>query len=607
MLAWFRPRNGVAWLLFGVGGLQLIQVVAAAYGSLGAYASPDWPLAGWVVLAASTLWVPGLLPLAFLLPALYPTGHLPGAAWRWPVGAGLLGTAVLTSLALVSPDAYDDTSLGPSPLVGLAPPGWLSTGIATAGAGLFLVGTVIVWVLSVIRLVRVGSPERQQLAWLLVVIVPMFVTVVVVHISPFASGVVFLLLPVSVAIGVFRYNLLGIEVVIRRGLVYGAMTAMILATYMVLATVATHGGGLGLVPAVAAAALVAVALAPLREWLQRVVDRLLYGDRHDPVRALSRLGRQVSSADEPDMLGAALASVATAVHAPGATVLAPNGNLIGATGSPGPGPTVALMVSSRTVGTLQIALRGPADRYGTADIRLLELLAPQLAIVVYALDLAETLESERDRVVEATGAERERLRHDLHDGLGPSLSGIRLGLVAVTDAMGADDPATASRLIGRLGREVADAVIEVRRIIDGLRPATLEAAGLVGALRRQLAAAGVPVELTVSELDVLPAPVETATLRIAAEALANIGKHAHATSASVRLEGSHGTLHLCVSDDGRGFDPADNGVGVADAATTDGLGLISMRRRAEALGGSLRILSNGHGTTIDVTMPLVAT
>ena len=107
--------------------------------------------------------------------------------------------------------------------------------------------------------------------------------------------------------------------------------------------------------------------------------------------------------------------------------------------------------------------------------------------MVRALELAEALETERDRVVAATRAERDRLRRDLHDGLGPSLSGVGLGLQALDTALAVGDESTAAELLARVRAEAGTAVTEVRRILDDLRPAALDDAGLpsrCGATRR---------------------------------------------------------------------------------------------------------------------------
>ena len=464
----------------------------------------------------------------------------------------------------------------------------------------FLGGTVAIWVMSLVRLVRARSPERQQLAWLWCAVIPLFA---LAFFSPWqpVSLVLTFALPVAIAVGVFRYHLLGIEVVLRRGLVYAVLTATVIGVYLVVTAIAGSRLNHGALPGVVAAGVVAVGLTPLREKIQRGVDRLVYGDRRDPMRAVTRFGHSVAAAGEPaDLLPAVLMTVTSAVRAPGAAVLSPDRRLVAVAGSAAEGVSLPLQVSGRGVGTLlRVAARSPGEPYTDGDRRLLAALAPQVAVVVRALELAEALESERDRVVAATRAERDRLRRDLHDGLGPSLSGVSLGLQALDTALTVGDQPTATDLLTRISAEAGTAVGEVRRILDDLRPAALDDAGLTAAMRRHVdaVAAGVPVELDVAAaMKPVPANVETAAYRIAQEALTNVIRHADAGHARLAMATKNDTLRLEVTDDGHGFNPA----------RAPGVGLPSMRHRAETLGGTFEVTTDDTGTSIVATLPLGA-
>lgn len=242
-----------------------------------------------------------------------------------------------------------------------------------------------------------------------------------------------------------------------------------------------------------------------------------------------------------------------------------------------------------------MAARRPGEQYTSAESRLLAALALQVAVVVRAVGLTEALEAERDRVVAATATERDRLRGDLHDGLGPSLSGVALGLQALSDTVGAGDRAASGALLERIRDEVGIAVTEVRSIIDGLRPTALDRLGLTDAIRRHAStvSATVPVRVDAADLPALPPTVENAAYRITTEALTNVARHARAQEVQVTLSATDSVLELTVSDDGCG-------VGTAAA----GVGLTSMRRRAETLGGRLGLDSGPDGTTITATLPL---
>jgi signal transduction histidine kinase len=393
-----------------------------------------------------------------------------------------------------------------------------------------------------------------------------------------------------------RYRLLGIEVILRRGLVYVILTAAVIVVYLL----ATGLGGAALdrtpLPGVAAAAVVAVGLTPARDRLQRAVDRLLYGERRDPLRAVTHLREEVAEADELDLLAAVLSNVRDALRASGVAVFAPDGRQLGTVGAQtGNSESLPLRVGRQHVGELHVANRGPHENYSAADRQLLAALALPVAVVVRALDLTAALEVERERVVAATRAERDRLRRDLHDGLGPSLSGVGLGLEALDDRTRANATTTATQLLDRIRAEVSTAIGEVRRILDGLRPAALDELGLMAAVRRhaETVSASLPVEVAPADLPGLPPQVETAAYRISQEALTNAARHADAQHARVTITAAEHAVTVTVTDDGGGL-----------GATTDGIGLASMRERAETLGGRLSINTGTAGTTVRATLPL---
>jgi signal transduction histidine kinase len=191
--------------------------------------------------------------------------------------------------------------------------------------------------------------------------------------------------------------------------------------------------------------------------------------------------------------------------------------------------------------------------------------------------------------------ERARIRRDLHDGLGPSLSGVVLGL----DAVGATlrtDPDAAESIARRLREEAERSVEEVRRIIDALAPSALDGQGLVPALRARAAVVAdrVAVDVEAPEpLPPLPPEVEAAAYRIVDEAVNNVVRHAGAMHCLVRVSVDP-DLVLEVRDDGCGLPERPRA----------GVGLASMRQRAEELGGSFAVQSNGHGGAVVVRLPV---
>jgi signal transduction histidine kinase len=587
-----RPRNRVGALLLFVGVCQMMSQAASAYGMYGVgIADPMWPAARWVAYLGAPLWIPGLLPLSSILLAIYPDGRLPGRRWRLPTAAAGLGIAMAT---IAMTGGYHDVAPGPSPMTLELPRAALVV-LAVLAVAALLGGTLALWVMSIVRLNRSRPPERQQLAWLLFAVIvpsPLFYS------PPWpGSFVVSVFIPVAIAVGVLRYHMLGIEVVLRRGLVYATMTAVVIGAYLLVAALAGSRLDHGAIPGVLVAALVAVGLTPLRERLQRGVDRLVYGDRRDPMRAVTDFGDSVAAAGESaDLLPAVLMTVINAVHAPGAAVLSPDGRLVAAQGSQTDGVDLPLCVSGRDVGTLRVTDRRPGEPYTNGDRRLLAALAPQVAVVVSALELGEALEAERDRVLGATRTERDRLRRDLHDGLGPSLSGVGLGLQALESALATGDETTATELLDRVRLEARTAVAEVRRILDDLRPTALDDSSLSAAIRRHadIVMTGIPIEMDVANaLPQLPPDVEAAAYRIAQEALTNVIRHAGASNARLTMSTENHALRLEVTDDGNGFAPVRG----------QGVGLASMRHRAETVGGSLDVTSGDAGTSIVALLP----
>ena len=202
-------------------------------------------------------------------------------------------------------------------------------------------------------------------------------------------------------------------------------------------------------------------------------------------------------------------------------------------------------------------------------------------------------------IVSTREEERRRIRRDLHDGLGPSLTGVGMGLHTVVRRLGrsdADPPTLA--LLSRLADEVEASVGEVKRIVRDLRPTALDDHGLAGALtefvRGLHGVLEVELDLPTDE-PVLPAAVEVATYRIATEALTNVVRHAAASSCRLRL----------VVDDHVDIDVTDDGVGIAPSQRA-GVGMATMRERATELGGTLAVVAVlPHGTRVHAMLPLV--
>lgn len=425
-------------------------------------------------------------------------------------------------------------------------------------------------------------------------------------------------IPVALAVAVFKYRLFAIDPIINRALVYGGLTVGIVGLYILIVggvgAIFRTGGNLAI--SLVATGVVAILFQPLRGWLQRGANRLLYGERDEPYAVIARLGQRLGGTLAPDaILPTIVETVAGALKLPYAAIalwragvmtiaaeypaaaaVVPRGFAVRAL------HTLPLAYQGERVGELRLALRPGETGFGPADRRLLADLARQAGVAVHAARLATDLQRSHERLVLAREEERRRLRRDLHDGLGPRLAALTLRLDTAHDLL-ADDPQAAA-LLTDLAERMAEAVADIRRLVYALRPPTLDDLGLIGALHQAAESyrpGGLRIDVEVrgpedSLLPPLPAAVEVAAYRIAQEALTNVVKHAGARRCTIRLTfaAASWTLLIEIDDDGGGIATGQPG----------GVGLRSMRERAEELGGVCIIMPLPEGgTRVRVLLP----
>ena len=645
------PRNPIGWIFCGVGLLYGIRRFTDAYSEYTLYGNVALPIGDHARWISSLLEFTGQALAVVFLMLLFPDGRLPSRRWRIVVWTAVLGAA----LAALS-DAFAPYSGNPFGVVGVIG-GMLTTyelfaASYSLGMTLLLASSLAALVSLVFRLRRARGDERQQLKWFLYAAVPaavglsavIFEFIVVrfttdllfstVHLqSPwlwffedvhYVSIFALLLLPVCTYIAILRYRLYDIDVLINRTLVYGALTACVVGIY-VLAV-----GGLGvlfqargnLAVSLMATGVVAVLFQPLRSRLQRGVNRLMYGERDDPYAVISRLGRRLEATIAPESVLPTIAeTIAQALKLPYAAILLKEGEgfrTAAAYGSPtGEPEALPLMYQREEIGRLVIAARAPGEEFSPADRRLLGDLARQAEVAVHAVRLTADLQRSRERLVATREEERRRLRRDLHDGFGPTLASLALGLGAARKLMASNELRDADEVLARLEQETEDTVAHVRQLIYGLRPPALDDLGLLVAIRQQAESQGMasaPIDTRTDEyrenelvfrmrapeeLPALPAAVEVAAYRIIQEALTNVARHAGAKTCRVRLSVDEATdsLQLEVTDDG---------VGISEDRRA-GVGLSSIRERAVELGGicDVKPIPTG-GTRVLVRLPLSA-
>ncbi|HEV2783580.1 MAG TPA: ATP-binding protein [Actinophytocola sp.] len=569
------------------------------------------------------------------------------AFWRWYVGefgfallwGGMLHFA-LAFPAVTQPDRYRRRVLlgyaGPPVLYGVTAGGALLL-LGDPFQRMYVVGAPVLPALFVYPLLVLGAlvhkyvtctddQVRRPLRWLAaslgggaaVYFAIWFLPVIIrgrALLPDEYQTLAFVAVPIAVAATILRHRALNIEVVISRSLVYGALSAGVIGLYIGVV------GALSLVfppldslwAQATAAAAVAVLVQPLRVRLQTLINKRLYGDRDDPYRVVSTLASRLENTHTPGaMLPAIVETVSTALRLPyvaieiqarGRTEIAASVGTL--TREP---HRLSLTFQGERVGYLVIGPRGARDVPRRRDRIALAEVARHAGAAVYTARLTRDLRRSRDRLVRAREKERRRILHELHDGVGPTLAAVALGIDASQRSVG-NDTATGV-LLGRLRDELQAAIVEIRRLAHGLRPPVLDRIGLIPAIREYAGALasrsvrgdgpddGVTIVLEVpTVLPKLPASVDVAAYRIICEALTNVTRHASARSCAVRLW----------VDDDLHIEVVDDGVGIEQGMLTEGggVGLSSMRERAAELGGECLVEADREGgTRVFATLPL---
>ncbi len=621
-----RPRNPIGWLFLVTATSYAFTALAAGilvYGpALPAPVSPGiMAFATWLGMWA---WLPAqILPITYVL-LLFPDGRLLSPRWQpiaWAAGLGLGMTMFAIAL---HPGPLETWALGPNPygVRGAEP---MATAVLNIGTVLLGIGVFGSLASVFIRYRRSTGTARAQMKWLAyaafvilglaLVLVPVWIWrgvsgTVALEASIVITNLMILGVVTAAGVAIVSNRLYDIDIIINRTLVYGVMTGVVFLFYVLIVGGAgvlfqTQGSWL---LALLATGLVAVLFQPLRDRLQRSVNRLLYGQRDEPFEVLAQLGQQLEQTITPEAVYPTIVeTVAAALRLPYVGLqeqTATGFTTVHAHGKPTTDPvTLPLTYQGEIVGRLVVARRSAGEALSEMDERLLRNIAQQAGIAVYDAKLTADLQRSRQQLVTNREEERRRLRRDLHDGLGPSLASLLLE-ARVLRRMIPNDPAAAEALAEEMQRDIRATIDDIRRVVHELRPPALDDLGLVPALTvmaakldqlETAAGSGLAVTIDAAEgLPPLPAAVEVAAYRIIQEALTNVVQHANARRTTVQLW-IDDNLHIEVSDDGRGFAGGREG----------GIGLHSMRERAAELGGTWSIARQpGGGTVVRATLPI---
>jgi signal transduction histidine kinase len=585
VIFWQRPNE---WLTV----IVVLFFLAAPTNSL---SQPDTALSP--VFLGALVYVQFLGIATFILIGfLFPNGHFV-PRWTLPFAAGLL---LIIWLQMYFPEIA-------------GPPGPIGTFVLLAFAQIY-------------RYRKVSSREqRQQTKWFVLGLTGTVLVNVVYHLLPlifpplaqqntlyaFISGTIsslsFLLIPLTIGFAILRYKLWDIDLIINRTLVYGTLTVSIVGLYvLVVVALGTLLQGRGnLFISLLATGLIAVLFQPLRLRLQRAVNRLMFGERDNPYHVISHLGQRLETTLVPEaVLPMIVETVTQALKLPYAALTLKQGDAFSIVASHGEEEEIALTLplvyQAEIIGQLLLAPRTRGETFTSADRRLLDDLARQAGIAAHAVRLTTELQRARERLVTTREEERRRLRRDLHDGLGPTLAALNLQAGAVRTLI-PQDPGEATALVAEWRTTLRAVIADIRRLVYDLRPPALDELGLLGAIREQATqystragTNGVQMLMEAPDhLPALPAAVEVAAYRIAQEALANVARHAQARTCRIHLW-LDDALYLSITDDGIGLPEKHR----------SGVGLLSMRERAEELGGSCSIASSGSpGTYVSALLP----
>jgi signal transduction histidine kinase len=639
LLAARRPRNPAGWLLGAFAVLYALGGLGSDYGFHWLYGHDlSRSLVAPMMLlgaAASQLAFPALITVLLV----FPDGHLLSRRWRLAIWLTTLFAALASLVALLDPNIVGDGHRQlPNP-IGLAGAHPALTAISNnvGGGGAFVLTAVGLISLG-IRYRRADADTRQQAKWLGAGVVVLVVAVVVGLITsptstwttpiPIAAETIgFTALPLCLGVAVLKYRLYGIDLVVNRALVYAALAVFITSVYVGIAvgigTLVGSGGKPNLGLSIVATAIVAIGFQPLRDRLQRVANRLVYGERATPYEVLSQFSERVAESYASDDVLPRMARVlAEGTNADLAEVWLRSGDVLqraavfplqpsvpaavplnGAAelSIPAADRSVEVRHQGEVLGALTVTKRR-GESLTPIEIKLMDDLAHQAGLVLKNVGLTSDLQARlddlrasRQRLVAAQDDERRRLERNLHDGAQQHLVAlkVKLGLV---EMLATRDPEKAQATIVALKRDADEALETLRDLARGIYPPLLAEKGLTAALQSQAGKATLPVHVDADGVGRYPQETEAALYFCTLEALQNVQKYASASAVAVRLRDEETQLLVEVADDGRGFDVT---------AVTRGAGLTNMEDRLDALGGTLQIESTpGVGTTLRATVPV---
>jgi signal transduction histidine kinase len=624
-----RREHPLGWLFLVIGVLIALQSFGQEYGVYAAF-GPAAPLPGATIALwlNNWMWVTWVFPIGTFGLLLFPDGRLPSPRWRPVLWLSAVAIAVESAALALKPgplEAYPQRA-NPVGITVLRAPLEVAENVAI----MLLMLCLLLSVASAIVRRRRADPEtRARLRWFLLggslIVGALFLNIAESYLPERVPGVaVFVavgLFPVVLGMGILRYRLFDIDLVIRKTVVYAVLAVVITVVYLLLvvalpSVVFGFGADTGFDPVQLAFVFVAaVAFQPLRERARRLANRLVYGRRATPYEVLSEFSERVGGTFSTEDVLPRMARLV--VESTGATRVVvwlrvrdewrvearwPAEAPVDESSPETSGDRVfPVGQGDESLGAITVA-KPPSDPMTEAEERLLEDLATQAGLVLRNVQLTEDLRANlqalresRQRLVTAQDAERRRLERDIHDGAQQHLVALAVKL-RLLEGLIAKDPDRAAITASELKGQAGEALETLRELARGIYPPLLADQGLAAALEAQARRAPVAVTVHPDGIDRYPQEIEAAVYFCTLEALQNVAKYAEATRVDLTLRRIGDTLEFELRDDGRGFDPA---------TTPRGSGLQNMTDRLDALGGSLEVASKpGAGTTVTGRVPV---
>ncbi|WP_244931433.1 ATP-binding protein [Nocardioides sp. W7] len=591
----------VGWALLGVGFGFSLTSFGIQYAVLGV-AHPQPPAYALVSQLVVSGWVAGTLCAILVLPWLIERDPPTGLRLSASVAGGVLALSAGVSRFLIQQEGAPDHPLTSARVSDIASryDEWI--------VPVYVVAGVLGALRLALRSYRAVASERRALRWLMVSLLALSLSYLAfeaglaaegpaVPLGAFLLSAAMVMLPAAVFVLVVREPSYRVDLAVSRALVGALLTIAVVGAYLVL----VWFGGRYLPWSRESAGLVAVAglalaVMPLRTWLQVRVDRLVFGSSADAGRLLDRLGADIERGHgEMSILEGLVDGLRRGLRLRAVVVEDVGGGLRVGAGPRRMFVPVEVPLRSRGQDVGRLVLEAPLGE--RLDLRTLELVEQLAALVAVALDLAlvnAELEGARTRLVDVRQEERRLLRRELHDSLGPSLAGTSLALAAISRTAGLE-PGQAD-MLAQLQDELAQRSEDVRQMSRHLLPPALEDGRLGEALEQlveRFDQGRFTVAVRAEDADRIDSRRQIALYHVAAEAVLNAYRHAGATRCQVTLDRCDDGVRLVVEDDG---------TGVA-TGTRPGIGLRSMRERAAELRGTFTIEPTTPGTRITVTLP----